>query len=150
MLSGDKNDKGEREFKSWLFDVRKVTAEDEPCHNFRDWIADLEGEIMLSTVATKSAQEPSWPMKWLNKQLYGILSETCVGKLKETAMKHERLADINGTKIFRDLCRDDLDASTARQVALGQRMLKPARADMDSFEDKLRAWEEGVERLNRI
>ena len=36
------------------------------------------------------------------------------------------------------------------KVALGQRIVKPALADMDSFEDRLRAWEEDVERLNRI
>ena len=42
-ITGDKTEKGEREFKAWLFDVRKVTAEDGPSHLFLDWIANLEG-----------------------------------------------------------------------------------------------------------
>ena len=149
-LSGDKTEKGEKEFKAWLFDVRKVTAEDLPFHSFLDWIADLEVEVTMDEIEKKQRASSFWPMEWLNKQLYGILSETCVGKLKETVMKREREVGINGIKIFRDLCRDYLDASKEGKVALGQRIVKPARADMDSFEDRLRAWEEDVERLNRI
>ena len=65
-------------------------------------------------------------------------------------MKRERDEGVNGIKIFRDLCRDYLDASKEGLVALGQRVIKPVRADLDSFEDRLRTWEEDVERLNRI
>lgn len=66
-------------------------------------------------------------------------------------MKRERdKGNLNGIKIFRDLCRDYLDASKEGKVALGQRIVKPSRAEMDTFEDRLRAWEEDVERLDRI
>ena len=150
-INGEKTETGAQSFRAWLFDVRKVTSEDDPFRDFLDWIADLEGEVTGAAVAKKLSTSPTWPMPWLNQQLYGILSETATGKLKETVMKREReKGDLNEIKIFRDLCRDYLDASKEGKVALGQRIVKPARADMDTFEDKLRAWEEDVERLDRI
>ena len=128
-----------------------MTAEDPPFHEFLDWITDLEGEVSEEEVKKQVKIAPEWRVVWLSKQLYGISSETATGKLKETVMKREReKGDINGIRIFRDLCRDHPDASKEGKVALGQRIVKPARADMDSFEDRLRAWEEDVERLNRI
>ena len=65
-------------------------------------------------------------------------------------MKREKGTLTNGASIFRDLSRDDVDSSKAGLVALGQRVVKPPRASQDDFEDRLRAWEEDVERLNRI
>ena len=67
-----------------------------------------------------------------------------------TVMKREReKGEVNGIKIFKDLCRDYLDSSKEGKVALSQRIVKPSRADMSNFEDKLRGWEEDVEDLRR-
>ena len=91
-----------------------------------------------------------WNVEWLNEQLYGILSETAVEALKDTVMKREKEKRTNGARIFRDLSRDYLDSSKEGLVALGQRVVKPARSSMETFEDRLRSWEEDVERLNRM
>ena len=89
-ISGEKGEKGEREFKAWLFDVRKVTKEAPPFHEFLEWIGDLQVEVTDEELAKKKVCSPTWDMVWLNKQLYGILSETCQGKLKETVMRREK------------------------------------------------------------
>ena len=89
-------------------------------------------------------------MKWLSEQLYQILSETATGKLSDTVMALEKDTDFNGAKIFRDLARDHLDCSRQGMVALGLRVVKPARATMEEFEARLRAWDEDVERYKRI
>ena len=87
-----------------------------------------------------------WNIEWLNKQLYGILAETSTAKLKETVMSREREVKTNGARIFRDLTRDYLDSSHVGIVALDQCVVKPVRATRENFEDRLRAWEEDVER----
>lgn len=61
-LSGEKTEKGAQEFRSWLFDVRKVTAEDPPFHEFLDWVTDLEGEVTGPIVAQKAKASPGWPL----------------------------------------------------------------------------------------
>ena len=74
-LNGEKGDKGERDFKSWLFDVRRITMEDRHFHDFLEWLTDLKSEI-TPELMVKKAKETKWDIPWLNKQLYGILSET--------------------------------------------------------------------------
>ena len=85
-IISEKTDKGAQEFRAWLFDVRSVTSEDDYVHDFLDWIADPEGEVTGAVVVKKLSTSPTWPMPWLNKQLYGILSETATGKMKKTVM----------------------------------------------------------------
>ena len=65
-------------------------------------------------------------------------------------MSRERETKTNGARIFRDLARDHLDSSKVGIVALGQRVVKPIRATQEHFEDRLRAWEEDVERYARV
>lgn len=78
-LSGEKSDKGEKEFKSWLFDVRKVSVNDAHVHEFLDWIAESKDEVTEVLMTTQQKAEPSWDVEWLNRQVYGILSETATG-----------------------------------------------------------------------
>ena len=89
-------------------------------------------------------------MVWLNEQVYRILSETSVGKLSEIVMGKEKDVNTNGARIFRDLTRDVLDSSREGMVALALRVVKPAKATMDHFEERLRSWEEDVERYGRF
>ena len=60
-LTGEKTEKGSQEFTSWLFDVRKVTAEDPPFHDFLDWIMDMEGEVTKDKVTKKMNTERPHP-----------------------------------------------------------------------------------------
>ena len=71
-LNGEKGDKGERDFKSWLFDVRRITTEDRHFHGVLEWLTDLQSEI-TPELMVKKAEETKWDIPWLNKQLYGIL-----------------------------------------------------------------------------
>ena len=86
----------------------------------------------------------------MNGQLFSILSETATGTLKDAVMALEKEPAINGAKLLRDLSRDYLDGSKEGLVALGQRVVKPARSSMDALEDRLRAWEDDVKRLDRM
>ena len=150
-IGGEKGEAGEKAFKTWLFNVRKITREDPPFHDFLTWLADLQKEVSAEVLEAKNKEmNGAWPMQWLNEQLYRILSETCTGKLSDTVMACEKDTDFNGAKIFRDLSRDHLDCSRQGMVALGLRVVKPARATMEEFEARLRAWEEDVERYKRI
>ena len=143
--------KGEKEFKKWLFDVRKVTKDDPPFHDFLQWLTDLQEEVTVEIMHEKGINmKGAWNMTWLNEQLYGILSETSVGKLSETVMGREKDVNTNGARIFRDLTRDVLDSSREGMVALGLRVVKPAKATIENFEERLRSWEEDVERYGRI
>ena len=72
-----------------LFDLRKVTADDKNFHEYVDWLADLQKEVTHSLLEEK-AKESRWDVKRLNRQLYGVLSETAQGKLKDTVMSRER------------------------------------------------------------
>ena len=65
-------------------------------------------------------------------------------------MALEKEPEIHGAKLLRDLSRDYLDGSKEGLVALGQRVVKPARSSMDALEDRLRAWEDDVKRLDRM
>ena len=65
-------------------------------------------------------------------------------------MSREREVDTNGARIFRDLSRDPLDSSKIGIVTLGQRTVTPTRATQENFKEKLRAWEEHVERYARV
>ena len=49
-LSGEK---GEKEFKKWLFDVRKVTKDDPPFHDFLQWLTDLQEEVTVEIMHEK-------------------------------------------------------------------------------------------------
>ena len=142
-IAGEKGDKGEKDFKNWLFDVRKVTKDDPPFHEFLEWIADLQVEVTPALMLEKDEKmrgaNPLWNLGWLNQQLYGIPSETSLGKVKETVMGREKEVETNGAQIFRDMSRDYLDSSQEGLLASGQRVVKPARATQENFEERLRA-----------
>ena len=38
-ITGEKTEKGERYFKPWLFDIRKVSRDDVNVHEYLGWIA---------------------------------------------------------------------------------------------------------------
>ena len=127
-----------------------MTIADVYMHDFLEWIGELTEEISEKVFDDKQKLEPDWDLEWLNSQLYSVLSETATGTLKETVMQREKEVKTNGAEIFRDLSRDYLDSSKEGIVALGQRVVKPSRATMETFEDRLRAWEQDVKRLDRL
>ena len=70
-LSGKNIVKGEKEFKSRLFDVRKVITADPFVHEFLDWIGKVTGEITEDdeeeVMTEMQNKKPRWDVDWLNR-----------------------------------------------------------------------------------
>lgn len=143
------SEKGEQEFKSWIFDVRKFTKKDKGFHDFLLWLEDLKGEV-TNEVLQKHGEEAKCDAAWWNSQLYQIFAECATGKLKNTVMSREKEVGTNGARIYRDLAREFLAGSQAGLVAVGQRVVKPAQASMPDFESRLLAWDEDAAKYERM
>ena len=56
-------------------------------HDFLEWIAETAEELTDEVMAKQQKEKPQWDLAWLNRQLFGILSETATGNLKEMVMQ---------------------------------------------------------------
>ena len=68
-LSGKNIVKGEKEFKSRLFDVRKVITADPVVQEFLDWSGEATGEIIEEedVMTEMQKKKPRWDVDWLNR-----------------------------------------------------------------------------------
>ena len=118
-------------------------------HKRLEWIADSHDELPDSIMDATKVDKPTWDFAWLNKQLYGILSET--SESAEGGRDEEGEGDAHKR-------RQNLQTLVPRLLGLVEGRFSrswtesccTARASQDNSEDRVRAWEEDVERLNRI
>ena len=57
---------------------------------------------------------------------------------------------INGAILYREFAREHLNASQEWVVALGVRLTRPIQASMDTFEERLMAWDQDKEKYKRM
>ena len=63
-FDGVKGEAGEKQFEKWLSDVRKVTKDDPPFHDFLQWLTDLQEEVTPTVMKDKEeAMMGLWPMQ---------------------------------------------------------------------------------------
>ena len=156
LISKLTNDKGAQEFKDWAYELRRVTVKDDNFHEFLRWLEEAEleadkGNITESNLAAIGKLK-SWNTAWLNDQLYGILAEaTAIGsRAKGAVMAMELKKSIHGATVYRKFAREHLDGSQRAQVALGVKITKLMPSPMDEFEDRLRTYDQDLERYERL
>ena len=125
------NEKGDNEYKTFMFDVRKFAKHHKSFLEFLHWLENLKAELTPQLLVNKAVEKPEWNVSDLNRQLYGVLSECAIGVMKGKVVAYEKEVTINGAKICRDLARQHLDGSQAGLAAIGQRVAKPSRATME-------------------
>ena len=101
------NEKGEQEFRDWVFDLKKVTRKDKDFHDFLRWLEELQDELTEAALEQKK-EELQWDVGRLNEQLYGVLSEVSTGRAKNSVIAREGEQTINGTRLYREFAREHL------------------------------------------
>ena len=153
-LSKFSNEKGSQEFKDWSYELRRVTVSDPNFHSFLRWLEEekLEGTqgAVTEQVLENLGAKTGWKVGWLNSQLYGILAEASSGRAKNSVMAQEHQERINGATLYRAFAHEHLDGFQKATVSLGVKITKPAMASMDEFEDRLRTYDQDLERYERL
>ena len=143
------NEKAEQEFRDWVFDLKKVTKKDKDFHDFLRWLEELQDELTEAALEQKK-EELQWVVGHFNEQLYGVLSEVSTGRAKNSVIAREGEPTINGAILYREFARQHLNASQEGVEALGVRLTRPTQASMDTFEERLVAWDQDKEKYKRM
>ena len=143
------NEKGEQEFRDWVFDLKKVTKKDKDFHAFLRWLEEFQDELAEAALKQKK-EELQWDVGHLNEQLYGVPSEVSTGRANNSVIAREGEPTINGAILYREFVREHLNASQEGVVALGVRLSRPTQASMDTFEERLMAWDQDKEKYKRM
>ena len=153
-LSKFSNELGEKEFKDWAYELRRVTGSDLHFHSYLRWLEeakleDTKGKVTLE-VLKNQAVLTGWNVVRLNAELYGILAEATKGRAKGAVMAREQDTHVNGSELYREWAVEHLDGSKKATVALGVKITDPAMASLEELEDRLRAWDLDKERYERL
>ena len=105
-------DLGEREFKSYSFDLRTVSESLPQFAEFLAWLSVEPKEVEVESLRTKQKEmnkklkalgsSDRWDVAWFNQQLYGLRRESCCGRAKQAVMTLEKKKGRAALKSFRD------------------------------------------------
>ena len=150
---------GEQDFKNSVFDIRKISEHVPYFDKFLEWLCEEQEEITEEVLRKKQEEihrnlrdenGDAWETAYFNRQLYGVLRETCVGSAKNSVMSYEDDTTINGARLLQEFAREHLHGSKVGLAALGQRITKPPRATLETLEDRLREWDSDCRRWLRM
>ena len=91
------NEKGDREFRTYAFELKKVGAKDVHVRDFLEWLENVEEEVD-EMVLKKKGESDNWDVKHLNAELYGVLAETTCGRAISTVMGLEKKVGYHGRR----------------------------------------------------
>ena len=131
---------GEQDFNNFVFDIRKISEHVPHFDKFLEWLCEEQEEITVE-VLTERQKEANrdlgdsggmgkWDVGYFNRQLYGVLRETCIGSAKNSVMSYEEDTHMNGARLLQEFAREHLHGSIVGLAALGQRITKPPKATM--------------------
>ena len=120
--SGFRNSRVRRSASDFVFDIRKISEHVPHFDKFLEWLCEEQEEVTEETLKKKQEEANRvlgdgggvgrWEVGYLNRQLYGILRETCVGSAKNSVMSYEEDTHINGARLLQEFAREHLHGST--------------------------------------
>ena len=139
-----------KDFKNIVFDIRKMSGHVPHFDKSREWLCEEQEEITADVLIEKqkevhqdlgdSGRAGKWEVGYVNRQLYGVLRETCIGSAKSSVMSYEEDTHIHVAQLRQEFAREHLHGSNVGLAALGQRITEPPKAKMETLEDRFREW----------